>query len=191
MEESYKLKEDKELMVALAASESSQREKEFAFRELYDRYSGRVHAYCLKVVGDEEEADDIFQETFIKFFQNINGTKHQNPIGFLITIARNLCLNYKRDKKNTVQIDKFEYMAYETQNYEDKELLDLVNRSLDLLEEDQREAFVLREYTGMKYDEISQTMGITAINARSKVFRAKQQIKKILKPYLDDISKIK
>lgn len=191
MDSNYKLIDDKELMVALSAPQSSQREKENAFKELYDRYSGRVHAYCLKVVGDEDQADDIFQDTFIKFFQSIDSNKNQNPIGFLITIARNLCLNYKRDKKNTVQIDKFEYMAYDTQNYEDKELLDLISRSLDLLDEDQREAFVLREYTGLKYDEIAAIMDLTPINARSKVFRAKQNIKKILKPYLNDISKIK
>lgn len=163
--------------------------KEDAFREIYNRYSGTLHAYVLKIIGNYEEAEDIFQDTFIRFYQNMSFDNKSNVIGFLITIARNLCLNYKRDKKNTIQIDEYEYLAYDTQDYESKELLQLIDHSLELLEDDYKEAFVLREYTGMNYDEIAEVMGITNVNARSKVFRAKNKIKAILKPYLNDISK--
>lgn len=181
---------DEELLEIMTSDEESSATKERMFAEIYSRHSGKVHAYVLKIVGDEDDAEDLFQEVFIRFFKRAANGKHSNVIGFLITIARNLCLNYKRDKKKTVNLDDYEYVAYDTQNYESKELLDLISRSLELLDSDYKEAFVLREYTGLNYDEISEVMGISTVNARSKVFRAKKKIKEILKPYLNDISKI-
>ena len=167
----------------------SRKESEEAFKVIYNRHSSAVHAYCVKVVGDEDQAEDIFQETFIKFYQNIDpNMANLNLFGFLIRIARNLCLNYKRDKKNTVPIDEIDFLFRDYQNYEQKELLDLINRSLDLVDDEYREAFVLREYSGMDYNQIAEVTSTTLSNAKSRVFRAKQKIKAILKPYLKDIS---
>lgn len=164
-------------------------ESENAFKEIYDRYSSSVHAYCLRVMSNEELAEDIFQEVFIKFYQNVRSKAVKTNIpGFLITIARNLCLNYKRDKRQTVPIDNLEFMFPETQNYEQKELLDLITRSLELIDDDYREAFVLREYSGLSYKDIADVCHISLANAKSRVFRAKKQLKEILKPYLKDLS---
>jgi RNA polymerase sigma-70 factor (ECF subfamily) len=190
MEQKFKFYSDEELLTLMTNKESSSLTKEQSFAEIYNRHSGKVHAYVLKIVGDEDDAEDLFQDVFIRFYRRAANGRHSNVIGFLITIARNLCLNYKRDRKKTVLLEDYEYLAYDTQNYEDKELLDLINRSLELLESDYKEAFVLREYTGLNYDEISEIMDITPVNARSKVFRAKKKLKEILKPYLNDISKI-
>lgn len=176
---------DSELILMLSRGK---KEAEAGFTELYNRNSGMVHAYCLRVLDNAEAAEDIFQETFIRFFQNASADRpNLNVAGFLITIARNLCLNYKRDKKSTVSIDQAEYLVQDFQSYEQKELLDLITHSLELLDDDLREAFVLREYGGMHYDEIGSTLNITVVNAKSRVFRAKQKIKLILQPYLKDL----
>ncbi|MFW5701358.1 MAG: RNA polymerase sigma factor [Bacteroidota bacterium] len=167
----------------------SRQSQEAAFTELYNRYASQVHAYCYRVLGSEEQAEDVFQETFIKFFKNVRtDLKNSNIPGFLITIARNLCLNVKRDRRPTVLIENLEFILRDYQNYEQKELLDMITRSLELVEEDYREAFVLREYSGLSYQEISDVCGITVANAKSRVFRAKEKIKNILKPVLKDLS---
>ncbi len=172
--------------------QASHKEAEIAFKELYDRYSSGVHAYCLRVLGDEDAAEDIFQETFIKFYKNVKSDhKSKNIQGFLITIARNLCLNHKRDKKNTVDVEKLDFYMHDNQNYEQKELLDLINTALELVEYDYREAFVLREYSGFSYQDIADACEISIANAKSRVFRAKQKIKEILQPYLKDLSKLR
>lgn len=177
---------DKELAVMMAEGGTGAKD---AFRELYNRYSSQVHAYCLKVMSNEEIAEDIFQETFIKFYQNFKVDHERlNIPGFLIKIARNLCLNQKRDKRTTVPIDEYDFVEFDTQNYEKKELIDLIDRSLELLEDEYREAFVLREYSGLPYEEIANVVGISLANAKSRVFRAKQKIKTILQPYLKDLS---
>lgn len=175
-------------LVGLIQSESDQTEQ--AFKELYDRYSSKIHAYCFRILNNSEQAEDIFQETFIKFFKKINDTfEAKNVQGYLITIARNLCLNSKRDKMATVPIDNLEFMFHTSQNYENKELLSLITTSLDLLDFDYKEAFILREYDGLSYKEIAQICSTTVNNAKSRVFRAKQKIKKILNPYLKDIAR--
>lgn len=174
-----------EELVALLNEDKSKAEK--AFQELYNRYSSMVHAYCMRVLNDQELAEDFFQETFIKFFQHVK-SNHQssNVPGFLITIARNLLLNYKRDKRTLVSLDGIDVRTEKNQNYENRELLELITYAMDLLDFEYREAFVLREYDGLPYNEIAEITGTTLTNAKSRVFRAKQKIKEILQPYLQE-----
>ncbi len=180
----YSAYSDKELVLLLDG-----KEHEAAFRELYHRYSALVHAYCLRVLNNQELAEDIFQETFIRFYNKINiERKNTNVPGFLITIARNLCLNYKRDVRPTVSMEGMDFPIHQDMSYEKKELLDLINTALDLLEFEYREAFVLREYDGIPYKEIAEICGITIGNAKSRVFRAKKKIREILAPYLNDLT---
>lgn len=164
-------------------------EAEAAFTELYNRYSSRIHAYCYRVTDDYAHAEDLFQETFIRFHQSAATERVMTNVpGFLMTIARNLCLNYKRSKKNNVPLEEVDNWLSENPRYEQQELLDLVTRSLELLDEDHREAFVLREYSGMSHNEIAELTGTTIANAKSRVFRAKQRIKSILQPYLKEFT---
>jgi RNA polymerase sigma-70 factor (ECF subfamily) len=178
---------DAELVKLLRGSKRSQHEA--SFKELYNRYASQVHAYCYRVLGDEQQAEDVFQDTFIKFYKNVKADlKNSNIPGFLITIARNLCLNIKRDRRPTVPIDKLEFIVRDYQNYEKQELLDMITRSLDLLDDEYREAFILREYSGLSYKELAEVTGVTVANAKSRVFRAKEKIKHILKPVMKDLS---
>ena len=183
----YSAYSDEELVVILKLKNH---ESEIAFTEIYDRYSGSIHAYCSKIFSNHQIAEDIFQDTFIKFFQNIkpefNGA---NLLGYLITIARNLSLNYKRDTRPTVEIEGMDFVDDDKMNYENDELLGLITMALYLLDLEYREAFVLREYEGLPYEEIASTCNITVTNAKSRVFRAKQKIKDILAPYLKDLVK--
>ncbi len=184
MSKKYEQYTDQELVQFLKENKEIASE---AFKVLYDRYSPIVNAYCVKVLGYCSDADDIFQETFIKFFNNVTKEAIKfNIKGYLLTIARNLCLNAKRDQKVKTTEKYFDTIYEYSQPYEQKELLDLINRTLDLLDDEYREAFVLREYNGLEYSEIAELTGITIVNAKSRVFRAKKKIKSILQPYLKE-----
>jgi RNA polymerase sigma factor (sigma-70 family) len=67
------------------------------------------------------------------------------------------------------------------------ELLNLITTALELLDDDHREAFVLRKYDGLSFQEIAELTNITETNARSRVHRAQAKIRSILAPYLTDI----
>ncbi len=185
MKRNYRANSDRELvdLVRQGAAEA-----EPAFTELYHRYSSSVHSYCLRVLSNETAAEDIFQETFIKFYHNVRTDLNDfNVAGFIIKIARNLCLNYKRDMKANVSIDDVNTLVNQ-ENYEKKELLELINNSLELIDDDLRECFVLKEYSGLQYTEIAEVLNITVVNAKTRVFRAKQKIKNILEPYLKEFA---
>ncbi|TAL68274.1 MAG: RNA polymerase sigma factor [Bacteroidetes bacterium] len=177
-----------EKLVFLLRSDNKE-ESEIAFTEVYNRYSSRVHAYCLRVLNDYEQAEDIFQEVFIRFFQKIKSNYPEtNVSGYLIKIARNLCLNYKRDKVNTINIQENDIYFEPGKSFENSELLDLITTALELLDFEYKEAFVMREYDGLSYNEIAEVTNTTVTNAKSRVFRAKQKIKEILQPYLKDMA---
>lgn len=164
-------------------------EAEAAFAELYARYSQRVYAYCLRVTGHSEDAKDIFQETFIKFFDTAKDhARVDNVPGFLLKIARNICINNKREKKPNFSIEDFHTWTNDS-DYERNELLQLLASALELLETEYREAFVLRLYQGLSYPEIAKITGDSVSAIKNRVWRAKEKIKEILTPYLEDLSK--
>ncbi len=167
---------------------------ERAFAELYSRYNQRIYAYCLRVTGSHDDANDIFQEVFMKFFASIKEKKVVDKVaGFLMTIARNLCLNYNRNKKSYTDLDSLDsdiYLRSNDEGIEYKEMMELITRALDCLEFQFREAFVLRVFQGFSYDEMSEITGVNTNILKNRVFRAKDRIKEVLQPYINDVDSI-
>jgi RNA polymerase sigma-70 factor (ECF subfamily) len=178
---------DEELYHALSDSASA----EAAFAELYRRYGQRMYAYCVRVLGDVRAAEDVFQEAMLKFFRSgQEGTIVQNVGGYLMQTVRNLCLNRKRDAKITFSFQDYDvHVPSGAAEYEAEELAKLVASALELLEDEYREAVILREYDGFSYQEIATITATSEVNARSRVFRGKQQLRAILKPYFNDLLK--
>ncbi len=178
---------DKELVECLKGSKKL---IELAFKEIYRRYSSLISAYCRCIIYQRDVAEDIFQETFIKFYQSINkNTEITNLPGYLTTIAKNLSFNYLKLKKNNVQIEDGTLTEDANRKYDNKELLELIITSLDLIDADYREIFILREFEGLSYAQIGEKLEITADNAKVRALRAKQKIIQVLSPYLKDLSK--
>jgi RNA polymerase sigma-70 factor, ECF subfamily len=176
---------DFELMELLSGKKS---DFEAAFAEIYSRYSQSLYAYCQRVMDFSEEADDVFQETLIKFIETYKTTKNVNNIkGILIVIARNHSLNYKRTVKESVEIDEIMLVSEENKDLEHEELLNLLDNAIKLLEYDYREVFVLRNYNGLSYNEISEILGINLTTVRNRLFRAKEKIKELLQPFLAEL----
>ncbi|MAT38392.1 MAG: hypothetical protein CL946_02175 [Ectothiorhodospiraceae bacterium] len=161
---------------------------ESAFAELYSRHSQRIYAYCRTVFGDQDQAEDIFQETFTRFYESAQKKREMTNVpAYLLMIARNLCLNTKRDTKTTVEYDDF-HQVVEDMSPEKREMLQLIEMAMELLPDELREPFFLREYDDRPYAEIGELLGTTAVAIRIRVYRARKRIREILKPYLQEIS---
>lgn len=160
--------------------------RDAAFTELYNRYSSRVFLYCRRILGDHEQANDIFQETFIRFLKAASGEANMtNVLAYLLRIARNLSLNARRNQKMTTPIEHFEFPV-EDRSVESAELASLIAMALDLLPEDQREALSLQTYGGLSYDEIAEMMEVPVTSVRNWIARGKSRMREILTPYLAD-----
>ncbi len=183
---SYSEYNDNELVEMLTGAKG---DKNMAFLELYNRYSAMVRAYCMCVIQNKDHAEDIFQETFVSFFRNVSeGTEIKNVRAYLIGISRNMTYNYRRNKKITVPVELDMLVTDERSRYEKTELMDIIVRSLSLLDLKYRESFILREFQGLSFKEIADVCDITVSGAKSRVQRAHKKLVKILSPYLKDLS---
>jgi RNA polymerase sigma-70 factor (ECF subfamily) len=161
---------------------------ERAFKELYRRYAPRIHAYCYKILDDKEDAEDVFQETFVKFYLGAQQHREMTNLGgYLFRIARNLSLNRIRDRSPAESLEGIEIQAQADRSLEDGELLDLISHAVEMLDLEYREAFILREYENMPYDQIAELVGASVSNVKTRVFRARQKIRKLLEPNIQEL----
>lgn len=158
-----------------------------AFEEIYGRYASRIWLYALKVTGDRDSAEDIFQGTFLRLLQSATpGKRVTNLSGYLLKTARNLCLNARAKMRPlTLPADELD-IPVEFSQVESRELESLIETALGLLPEEQREAFVLQAYNGLSYREIAEVIGHPVSTVRNRVVRAKRKMREILTPYLVD-----
>jgi len=162
-----------------------------AYRALYDAFERPLYIYCCKLLGNEVIAQDIFQDVWIRMFR-LRGEQREvrKFSGLLFTIARNLSLNSIRDSKTSFHIS-LEDMPPEselfmrTMEYDESDLREMMQKALQQLPINQREAFVLREYSGYSYNEIAEITGATMINVKTRAWRAKERLRKVISAWME------
>ena len=121
---------------------------------IIERYYSDIYCFCLYMIQTEDDAYDITQETFLKFMKYGTSYKHNNLKGYLLTIARNICFNYFRDKKEKITAVEWEKID-KISNHRDKlaEAEDAIylRKLLRELSQDTREVIILRIYEEMKF----------------------------------------
>jgi len=175
------------------AAEGNRRESQQAFGELYNRYSTLVYTFCQKYLHDDQTAEDIFQDTFIKFYDIIKEKKDVEFIGgYLTNIARNLCHNEVRKKhKEFSEFEENLFKSDQKDRIEEKEYKELLDKALQSLPYEYKEFVILKEFLDMKYKEIAELMETNISDVRTKIYRAKQMLKDYLKVYVNEYNKIK
>jgi RNA polymerase sigma-70 factor, ECF subfamily len=180
----FSILHDNELYFRLCEDHAT---KEKAFAELYSRHSKRVYLYCRRILGNKEQADDVFQETFLSLLNSVDKDREMTNLpAFLLRIARNLSLKAKREQKKIfVPLDEFEFGYNDTQ-FERTEMTELIAEALDLLPDEYREALVLQAYNGMKYEEIAVFMEVPITTVRNWIVRAKKKMRDIMVQYVEN-----
>lgn len=160
-----------------------------AFNEIYERYSSKIYTYCHKVLDNSEVADDIFQDTFTKFFEGaVNNAESTNLAAYLIKIARNLCLNEKSKKHNqNVPLNDFQFPVYD-KSYENKEINELLETALEALPENYKEALIMKEFMDLSYKEIAEALNVSLSVVRTRIYRGKTRLREIMAPYIKDLT---
>ena len=97
-------------------------------------------------------------------------------------------MNLKRDRKPTVSVEDEHYAVYDTP-HERSEMLQLITAAMELLTDEYREAFYLREFSDLPYDEIAELTKTSSANVRIRVTRAREKIRNILHPYITELEK--
>lgn len=160
------------------------------FTTLYERYGKKVYNLAYKMCGNHEDADDIVQGTFMRAFTNIDGFREESGIyTWLYTIAKNLCLQLKREKSSfssldmlihTVQPQENAYTAIEKQYYIDQVKEGCLLGLLRCLSFYQRMAFILNILLDVKVRDIATILDKSETATRTLLYRAKQNIRGFL-----------
>jgi len=162
-----------------------------SFKELILRYEPRIASTVIGMLGQCAEAEDVGQETFVRFYRNIHNFRKEAGVGtYLTRIAINLSINELRRRKrksalfvrnNDVVLQKPD--ANEPLNFDRDEW---VQRAIDRLEPKFKAVVVLRLIDGFSTEETAKILGIPLGTVLSRLSRAQQKLQKILKPLIKD-----
>ncbi|MDR1847130.1 MAG: RNA polymerase sigma factor [Bacteroidales bacterium] len=161
--------------------EGCKKQKPLSQKALYDRYSAKMFAVCLRYARNKQDAEDIFQEAFIKTFNIVRQFSFIGSFeGWLRKIFVTCALNYYRSAKVYVKIDEVETDVSNTDFFRSRFTPEELISAINALPDNQRFVFNLVEVEGYSYDEASAQMNIPNTTARVLNHRAKSMLKKIL-----------
>lgn len=176
-----------------------------AFETLVRRYQGWVFTLALRMLGDRAEAEDMAQEIFLKAYRGLKGFKGASRFStWLYSITSHHCLNHLKarrrqlhhlgrggDRPGAVGNDPpaaVDRLVDETPRadalLERADLARIVQAELAHLSEEHRLILVLRDIQGLSYEEIAQTLRLELGTVRSRLHRARMEMRARLTPYL-------
>lgn len=160
-----------------------------AYGELVHRHRQGVVNVVYRLCGDPELAEDMAQEAFIRAWQKLNSYQPRAPFrNWLYRIASNLTLDSLRREKATVDISDLPLAAAGEgleQAVENLERAEIVRSAIQNLPPASRTVLVLREYEGLSYQAISDTLDIPIGTVMSRLNYARKSLAKLLMPTMD------
>jgi len=166
-----------------------------AFERLVLDDQDRVYSLALRLVGDREEAADLAQEAFVRAWQGLPSFQGESSFStWVYRLTTNVCIDHLRKKKRreavepAVSLDDPDSGWAEPANWEldPQRLLErsergrALARGLEQLPDWQRRVLVLRELSGLSYQEIGQALDLDIGTVKSRISRARLSLRKIL-----------
>ena len=152
-------------------------------RALVELYQGQVFGLCYRMLGNRQDAEDAVQETFIRMLQSLrrwDSSREFEP--WLLAIAGNRCRTALAARKRRPHWQSLVEPPVEPVCRHDdaKQLSEEVEKGLQLLREDYREAFVLFHEQGLSYDQISEAIGRPLGTVKTWIHRARAELMEYL-----------
>lgn len=184
------LNEEKDIIQRVLSGDTN------AFEDLVLANQNNVYNLALKMTRNEEDALDISQEAFVKAYQNLSKFRGDSRFSvWLYRLTYNLCIDFLRKKQGpkivslNYEDDEGDVAPLEIPDLRDlpedsairSEMRKIIAVSIDELAADHREVLVMREITGMSYDEMAETLGVNIGTVKSRLARARIKLVEILK----------
>jgi RNA polymerase sigma-70 factor (ECF subfamily) len=178
--------DDAPLIEATLAGDSA------AFGQLVGRYQDRLYNSLVRVLGSAEDARDIAQDAFVQAYLKLNTFRGSSAFyTWLYRIAFNLAMSHARKQRPVVSLDgvkagcgsePVDGQPMPDAGLTQRERVELVHSALSELSVEYRQILVLRELEGCRYDEIAEILELPAGTVRSRLFRARLQLRDQLAP---------
>jgi RNA polymerase sigma-70 factor (ECF subfamily) len=170
-----------------------------AFGVLVSRYQGRAFRLALRVMGDEEQAQDVVQEAFLKAYSSLGRFEGRSSFyTWLYRLVFNLCIDTKRRDRSGNRVEWTEEQSLDlapgtpaanaadpestgpSAEFERSELRELMARAIEALPDDARRTLVLREVDGLSYAEIAESLDIPKGTVMSRLHYARRRVREAL-----------
>lgn len=180
---------DRELVARAGAGDQE------AFEQLVRDNQNRVYSLAVRLVGDREEAADLAQEAFLKAWQGLSSFQGESSFStWIYRLTTNVCIDYLRRKKRRQEVEPAVSLDDEDSGWaepadagqdpqrklEEAERSRALSRGLERLPEHQRQVLVMRELSGLSYQEIGAATGLDLGTVKSRIARARLALRKIL-----------
>jgi RNA polymerase sigma-70 factor (ECF subfamily) len=170
--------------------EKSQKGDNHAFGKLVGLWFKRIYNVTLKYFGNHDLAMEVTQRTFISVYDHLGSLKDIRSFKFWIyKIAINQCHEEDRRQKRKSWFSIFQHNEVKNieeihfnpeKEYHHKELEEVMSNLLKLLPEEQKTVIIMKEYEGLKFREIAETLGISENTAKSRLYYGLSSLKKMI-----------
>lgn len=166
-----------------------------AFEQIVLSTESSVYNLALSILKKKEDAEDVTQETYLRLWRTISEASIESPKSYILRTARNLALDVIRknsrhedvdtviqgtDGEVEVDIEDTDPASRPDLAYLQKVQKEVVRQSINELPTSARELIILRDLEGLPYSEISELLGISEGTLKSKLFRARERLRKII-----------
>lgn len=164
-----------------------------AFEKLIIDYEKKIYVIAYRFMGNEHDAKDLTQETFIKAFNNIKNFRRESSFStWICRIANNACIDELRKIKRRpcdsldeeINLDEGSVSKQVKDErptpeevYETEELNQYLQKMLNELNENFRMVVVLRDIEGYSYEEIAEITNVSLGTVKSRLYRARKELK--------------
>ena len=157
-----------------------------AFAQLYDAYLERVYRYVYIHVSDEQTAEDITSQVFLKAWEHLDSYRSGGSpfLAWLYTIARNQVIDHYRTRKSSISVDEVLSLPSKEESVDDQVAsrfdLQAMRDALQFLTDEQQQVLILRFVAGLETHEIAYEMNKAEGAIRALQMRALQTLSKYM-----------
>jgi len=169
-----------------------------AYGALVGRYQDRLYPTLLRLTGSAEDAQDLLQDAFLRAFEKLDRFHGESSFyTWVYRIAVNLALSGRRRRRPTIRLGE-DGLSGAAEPADDPSQTDpslpaeraerdrLIQDALNALARDHRAVVVLKEYDGLRYEEIAAVLGVPVGTVRSRLHRARCELRERLRGLVDD-----
>lgn len=152
-----------------------------AFEAIYQRYHQELYRFCLAMVGNPQDAQDALQNTMVKVLRALPGEERKIKLKpWLYRIARNESIETLRKRRPSAELEPHQAIATSvTETAETRERLRTLLADLEQLPERQRAALVMRELSGLDFDQIGASFETSPAVARQTLYEARLSLRQL------------
>ncbi len=180
--------------------ERAQAQDETAFDQIVRLYADRIYNYVRRMVGNPQDAEDITQEVFIRAYQGLPSFDGRASFStWLYRIATNLCIDHRRRQSRRVQTVPYHRDESDEEDGDwefpdtsqpsaldmllTRELQAVVDEAIDALSPKLKTVLLLYDVEGLSYEQIAQALRIPMGTVKSRLFAAREQIRRAVEAY--------